>query len=149
MAIESQKTKLYMSSSTAVSTSASALIGGITDFSGPGGEAAEIDITSFDSTAKEYIVGLKDEGSFSFNLIASTVSNDGQANLQTARNTRSKRKFTLDFSTISVVASSTIARKTFDGYVKGYSFTGAADDVIKAAVNIRITGDVLSTKQTT
>lgn len=148
MAIETQATKLYMSSSTGVSTSASALIGLVTDITGPGGEAADIDITTFDSTAKNFIVGLRDEGNISFNCIF--VSTDtGQTNLESARAARSKRTFAMDFSTVSVSASDVRSRRFWDGYVKGYSLSGAQDDAWKLAVNVRIDGPVSSTKQTT
>lgn len=40
-------------------------IGKVTSISGVGGSAGEIDITNFDSTAKEFLVGLKDSGTVS------------------------------------------------------------------------------------
>ena len=147
MAIEGQGTKIYMSSSTGVSTSSSAFIGFVTDFTGPGGEAADIDITTFDSTAKDFIIGLRDEGNFGFNVVFSSTD-VGQIAFEAARASRSKRKFTLDFSTVSVVASAVGSRRTFDGYAKGWSISGAVDDKITAAANVRITGAVDSTKQT-
>jgi len=41
---------------------------GITGFSGVGGTAGEIDITDLDSVAREFLPGLKDNGSISLNL---------------------------------------------------------------------------------
>lgn len=40
----------------------------ISGISGVGGSAGEIDITNFDSTAKEFLTGLKDSGSVTFNF---------------------------------------------------------------------------------
>lgn len=148
MAIETQGTKVYWSTSTAVSTSTSALVGSVQDFSGPGGEAAEIDVTSFDSTAKEFIIGLRDEGTFSINILRD-VTNTAQNSLITDRAARNKRVLCIDFSTNSVTSSSIGSRLTMDAYCKGFTVSGGADDAVKAAVTFRITGAVNSTKQTT
>ena len=69
MAFEAQGTEFFWSTNTTVaSTSTSCMIGEITDFSGPGGQAAVIDVTNLNSTAKEKLVGLRDEGQLSLSL---------------------------------------------------------------------------------
>jgi hypothetical protein len=146
-AIETQGTRVYWSSSTAVSTSTSALIGSVQDFSGPGGEAADIDITSFDSTAKEFLIGLRDEGNFTINVLRD-ITNTAQTNLIADRASRTQRKLVVDFSTNSVTSSAVGSRLTMDAYCKGFAVSGGADDAVKAAINFRITGAVDSTKQT-
>lgn len=148
MAIEVQGTKIYMSTSTALATSASNAIGGVISFSGPGGEAAEIDITDFDSSAKSFIIGLRDEGSITLELLRDT-SNVAQTDMIAARATRAKRKFCVDFSTNVMSATVIGSRLTFDGYVKGWSYSGSIDDALKVSAAIRVTGDIDSTKAST
>ncbi len=68
MAFESQGTEFFWSATTAATTAAARLVGDVTDFSGPGGQASVIDITNLNSTAKEKLVGLRDEGQVSLSL---------------------------------------------------------------------------------
>ena len=100
MAIEAQGTKLFWSTSTAASTSASALIGEVTDFTGPGGQAGVIDITHLGSTAKEKLIGLRDEGQLSMTLNFS-ATNVEQVALRTDRAARTKKRVTMKFSDTS------------------------------------------------
>ncbi|MCP3680280.1 MAG: hypothetical protein GY782_08545 [Gammaproteobacteria bacterium] len=148
MAIETQGTKFYWSSSTAVSTSASAVVGKIISFSGPGGEAPDIDVTHLLSTAKEYIVGLRDEGDLSFSVIYE-VTDVGHIALQTDRGARTKKKAAIDFSTVSLPTATAAngSRKTFDAYCKGFTLGGAVDDKWQADVTLRITGSIDDTVQ--
>jgi hypothetical protein len=145
MAIETQGTRVYWSTSTAVSTASSAVVGAVVDLSGPNSQGSEIDITTFDSTAKEFLMGLRDEGSISINLIRDT-SNAGQTNLIADQASRARRKLVIDFST-RVMATSVIgSRLTMDAYVQSFAYTAGADDAVKAAVSFRITGAVNTTK---
>lgn len=43
-------------------------IGQVTGFSGVGGQAGEIDVTDLDSTAREFVAGLTDNGTVSINV---------------------------------------------------------------------------------
>ena len=54
-------------------------IGEVTDFSGPSESVEQIDVTSFDSTAKEYIASLPDSGEVTFgvNFVGSNAQQQG------------------------------------------------------------------------
>jgi hypothetical protein len=145
MAIETQGTRIYWSTSTAVSTAAGTLIGSVIDLSGPNSQGSEIDVTSFDSTAKEFLMGLRDEGTISINLLRDT-SNTAQGNLIADQATRSLRKLTIDFSTLVMTTAAIGSRLTMDAYVQGFAYSAGADDALKAAVTFRITGAVNTTK---
>ena len=131
MAIESQGTIVFWSTSTGLSTAQS--IGGVMGFNGPSGSANVIDITTLQSTAKEKQMGLPDEGQLSFDTIY--LSTDvGQIALRNDRASRTKRKVALqltDSSTQLVHA---------DAYCTGFSVTGAVDDVLKASYTLELTG---------
>jgi len=135
MAIEAQGTKLFWSTATAASTSSSALIGEVTDFTGPGGSAGVIDITNLQSTAKEKLIGLRDEGQLSMTLNFS-ATDVAQMNLRTDRAARTKKRVTMKF----VDTNTCIA--VFKGYCLSYSISGAVDNKITANAVVEITGAV-------
>ena len=135
MAIESQGVKVFWSTSTAASTSTTADVGQITGFAGPSGSAAVIDITNLGSTAKEKMVGLRDEGQLSLDLNFQ-ATDAGQANLITDRAERNKRKVTIKFT------DSATSVAVFDGYCIGFSISGALDDKVTANAVIEIDGAV-------
>lgn len=139
MAFEAQGTEFYWSTSTAASTAAGALVGEVTDFNGPGGQANIIDVTNLGSTAKEKLVGLRDEGQVSMSLNLS-FSDAGQIALRADRASRTRRKCVIKFNDSTTDAAKTKA--IFDGYVLGFSVSGAVDDKVGANCVIEITGAV-------
>jgi hypothetical protein len=139
MAFEAQGTEFYWSATTAASTGAAVLVGEVTDFSGPGGQAAIIDVTNLNSTAKEKLVGLRDEGQVSISLNLS-FSDAGQIALRADRASRSKKKCVIKFNDSTTDAARTKA--TFDGYCMGFSITGSVDNKVGANAVIEITGGV-------
>ena|SRR5689334_4001155 len=105
----------------------------VLDFDGPGGEASEIDVTHLRSTAKEYKIGLKDPGDFTFNV--NLIPDDaGQLGLQSDHDTRVQRNFRLTLSDGT--------RADFAAFVRRFRRTGGKDDVVKANITLRITGDI-------
>lgn len=114
-------------------------IGEITDFSGPGGSAAVIDTTSLDSTRKEKLMGLADEGQISFSLNF-VPGNPGQVAFRAARASRAETNFALVFSDATATAPATTA--TFAGFALEFSVAGAVDDKVSASAVIEITGAV-------
>jgi hypothetical protein len=134
MALESQGVSIFISTATTVHAT-SQQIGEVTDFTGPGGAAAIIDVTHLNSLAKEKLVGLADEGQLSMSL--NYVSTDtGQLALQADRAARTKRAFDIKFTdTATAVAH-------FKGYVMQFSVSGAVDNKITAQSVIEITGAV-------
>lgn len=138
MAFETQGTEFYWSTSTAASTSTTALIGQVIDFNGPGGQANVIDVTNLNSTAKEKLMGLRDEGQLSMNMFCA-FGDAGQDNLRADRAARNKRKVVIKFN------DSASYFAIFDGYCLGFSVTGAVDDAVKANCVIEIADAVTYT----
>jgi predicted secreted protein len=130
-AIETQGTTLGINTSGALSTYTT--IPEIKDFSGPGGQAAVIDVTSLSSTGKEKRMGLQDEGQLSFNIFY-VPDNAQHVALRAARAARDKRGFKLTFTDSTVW--------TFDAYVTSFTVSGSVDGVIEAAVTLEITGAI-------
>ena len=146
MAFEAQGTQFFWSTVTTVaSTSTSCMIGEITDFSGPGGQANVIDVTNLNSTAKEKLVGLRDEGQLSLSLNFN-YSDTAQAAIITDRANRTKRKCVIKFndSTDDKVKTKAL----FDAYCLGFSVSGAVDNKVSANAVIEITGAVTYTNST-
>jgi hypothetical protein len=114
----------------------SALVGEMTDFSGLGGSASEIDVTHLGSSAREFVMGLKDSGSLTVEL-QFEPGDVGQIFLR-------QRQDVLSVPTAFVMRlsdpSSTVIE--FDAFVQGFSISGAVDDKVTASVTLRITGVV-------
>ena len=108
-------------------------IGEIVSFDGPGGEAEVIDATHLGSSAKEKLMGLPDEGQFSFecHLIK---DNEGQTLLRTRRDDQ-----TLDAFKITLPAGEIL---TFSAYVLGFKIAGGVDEKVMASVTLEISGAV-------
>ncbi|MDY6844228.1 MAG: phage tail tube protein [Thermodesulfobacteriota bacterium] len=133
MALESQGVEFFWSETTSLSTSVK--IGEVTGFNGPTGSAAVIDVTHLDSTAKEKMMGLRDEGQITLdcNLVA---SNTGQINLRTDRADRNLRKACVKLNDTSSY------QLQFDAYVTGFAISGAVDGKMTCGVTLEITGAV-------
>lgn len=117
-------------------------VGEITDFSGPGGSAAVIDTSSLDSTRREKLMGLPDEGqvTFSMNYVP---GNAGQIAFRAARSSRAETNFIIVLSNATTIALPT--NETFAGFALEFSKTGAVDDKMTASATIEITGAVTTT----
>lgn len=111
------------------------LIGEIYTFDGPGGQAADIDVTSFDSTSKEFLVGLQDEGEVTFEM--NFVKTDAQqAGLISDRTAQTLRNFQLRLMDTAHTTLSFAAR------VKGFALKGQKEDAVRASVTLRLSGAV-------
>lgn len=108
-------------------------IGEVTDFSGPDGTANEIDTTHLQSTAKEYLMGLPDEGTISLS-INWAPADAGQLAVKAARKARTKKDFKITYSDKSTAS--------FKGYVMGLSTDAAVDDKVNGSITLRVTGEV-------
>lgn len=99
------------------------------------GSSPEIDVTDLTSTAKEFRLGLVDNGSFSLTLFHSNAD-AGQAALQARR---------LDGAVTSmkiILPSGTTPTASFTALVKKFSKSVAVDGVVEASVDIRVTGTI-------
>lgn len=108
-------------------------VANVTGISGIGGEASEIDITNFDSTFKEYLMGLKDGGSVTLEINFDT-NNTTQRTLWTLHINQTTRQFRWLFVNGDYLE--------FNAFVKSFQFNGAPDDVVKASLTLRVTGPI-------
>lgn len=103
------------------------------DYSGFDGSASEIDVTNLSSTAKEFRLGLVDNGQFTINYDYDPAG-PGQNALRAKRISGALTNFRL-----TLVGQTPI---TWSGYVKKASLAGGVDAVGKSASDIRISGAV-------
>lgn len=108
----------------------------IKTFSGPGGSASIIDVTSLDSAAKEKRMGLADEGQLQF-TINYVPAETTHAALRTARSTRELTNFRMIFT------DGTATQWDFSAFVTGFSVSGGVDAVVEAQVTLEITGAIV------
>ena len=108
----------------------------VTNFQGFDGQAAEIDVTSLQSTAKEFRMGLQDFGNFKVDV--NHLSADaGQALLRTLKASRASRQFKVTFSNAQTAV--------FTAYVLTAPISGSVDSKVDSSFDLRITGDVVFT----
>ena len=105
----------------------------ITAFNGFDGQAAEIDVTHLQSTAKEFIMGLQDFGQFQVD-VNYLPDDPGQAEARAAKASRTIKDFLATFSDSTTAA--------FSGYVLSAPISGGVDAKVDGSFVIRITGDV-------
>jgi len=110
-------------------------VGEVTSFSGPGGSASVIDVTSLASTRKEKRMGLPDEGQLTIELNFDPTDT-AQMGLKADRAARVLRNFEL------VLTDASTTTLSFSGYVLNFSISGKVDDKITASCTIEITGEV-------
>lgn len=105
----------------------------VKSFSGFDGQAAEIDVTDLDSTAKEFRTGLQDHGNFQFDINVNRTD-PGQLAVEAARKSGAVTPFRLTLPDKQAA--------TFDALVKSTPLQGSVDAVLTGSVTLRITGDV-------
>jgi len=111
-------------------------IGGVSSISGiGGGEAADIDVTDFASTAKEFLQGLPDEGTVT--ISGNYDPSDAQQSLMLSKRASQESG---DFKVILPDTGST----TFDftAFVKSFDKSIEADDAVRFTANLRISGSI-------
>jgi hypothetical protein len=107
-----------------------AIVGG-TNIQGFDGQASEIDVTTLQSQAKEFVLGLQDFGTLSFTLFQ-LLGDASQAALRKSKTAASTLAYSLTLSDGSVAA--------FMALVKQYTFDGAKPDgAISNNVVLRLT----------
>jgi hypothetical protein len=109
-------------------------IGEVVDLNREDGGATEIDCTHLQSTAKEFLIGLANWGTFTFSL--NWLFDDvGQAALRAVRISRALTTFKVTYSDDSTA--------TFSAYVMNVSGPSAAvDGKLSGSVTLKITGAV-------
>ena len=105
----------------------------ITSWNGPDGEASNIDVTHLKSLAKEYLMGLADNGSYTLEI--NYLPDDaGQILMRAARVSRLIQDFKVTLSDGTGI--------TFQGFVKNAPSSGAVDEKVSGSYNILISGAV-------
>ena len=135
MAMQSQGVELYWCTSTSYLPTASAKINCPTEWSGPNGAAAAIDVTCLESTARQRIMGLPDEGELSF-TINYDHSDTAVQSLIDCRKNRTKRAWGVRLNDDSS------QQYNGSGYCTQFQISGSVDGVVTANVVIAITGAV-------
>jgi hypothetical protein len=108
-------------------------VGNVKDYSGFDGSASELDKTNFDSNAMEYAAGLQDFGQFTVNMDVD-MTDAGQLALRAAKTAASTKAFKLALPNGKL--------RVFKGFVKKLSEQGGVNQIVKAALDVRITGSV-------
>lgn len=129
-AIESQGTKLRIgdTASPPVFTQVKELV----SFNAFDGQAQTIDVTSMDSTAKEYLMGLPDNGGFTgeFNFLP---KDPGHQAMRAAKKLRQKRRFEFEMSDGSLYE--------FEAFVMSSPISGGTDAKVDGSFALLVTGE--------
>ncbi len=107
----------------------------VSNVSGPGGQASEIDVTDLSSTAKEFRMGLQDEGTITLD-INYIPGNTVHAQLRTDRANQTLAVYRITFT------DSPQTTWTFTAYCLGFEVSNAVDDVTKASITLRVSGSI-------
>ena len=108
-------------------------VANVRSYNGFDGSASEIERTNFDSTAKEFILGLVDPGQFMIEVDQDN-SDPGQIAVMTALVTGLLKNFKL------LLPNGNTA--TFTAYVKKFNSQGAVDQAVRRSADLRISGPV-------
>jgi hypothetical protein len=135
MALKSQTSTVHISNEDADTTVYGSAtfdkVGEVTNIGAPSGEAADIDTTHLESTAKEYLVGLPDNGSIEIAMNA--VSSDaGHSELITALDAQNRRWLKITWSSGAVWYIKALVKK--------YTWSAGVDAKIEAAASFRTSG---------
>jgi hypothetical protein len=135
MALKSQTSTVHISNedadSTAYGSATFAKVGQVTSIGAPSGEAADIDTTHLESTAKEYLVGLPDNGTIE--LAMNAISGDaGHDELIAAMDLQERRWLQITWSNGDIWHIMALVKK--------YTWSAAVDAKIEAAASFRTSG---------
>ena len=140
-AIGTQGTKLYWSTDEIKKVTEDCLIGEVKGWSGPSESTSEIDVTHLTSEAKEYLIGLVDNGDLTLDI--NFIPDDAvQMRMRKDMQDRLKRAWCIQLT-------DTDKHQIWGlGYVKGFPLTGSANSAVSGSISIRITGKVTIEKTT-
>lgn len=110
-------------------------VANVKTFNGFDGAASDIDVTNLASTAKEFRLGLIDNGMLSLSMDLDR-GDAGQLALQAAQVASAQKAFKL------ILPSGATPTASFNGYVKKFAIDGGVDNVVKLAIDIKISGAV-------
>lgn len=134
MAIGSQKTKVQRGAGTPVAYTE---LEEVTDVQLSGVNISTIDTTHLQSTAKEFIPGLKDNGTL--NITCNYVKGTVQEALWTDANEQATSLYKIALEGVGTTAPIIIS---FSGFVTKYELSGKVDNKITLQVSLKVTGDI-------
>lgn len=103
------------------------------------GAAAVIDVTNLQSTAKEKMMGLRDEGQVTFEMFMNATATAQQGLFDDMKN-RKKNRFHIGLTDATGTEQPT--KICFSGYVMSAPITAAVDNAVKRNVTIEIASAV-------
>ena len=118
---------------TAISSAVYAAVGQVVSFDGLDGERPDVDVSDLASTAREYILGLKDNGNMGLEVMRDD-DDVGQAHIQTMLGEDQARSLRITLSNNDTY--------TIDCLAKSFTLAGGVDDTVRGTVNFKLTGDV-------
>jgi hypothetical protein len=110
-------------------------IGNVKGFNGFDGQASEIDVTNFASVAKEFRLGLIDNGQLNLDLHLDN-GDAGQVAARAAQVASTLKNMQV------VLPAGTTPTASFTAFVKQFGITGSVDNVVSANIVLRISGAV-------
>ena len=114
-------------------------IGKVTSFGGVSMTAADTDVTTFDSTWKEFCAGMPDGGVITLGMVRD-YDNVGQAAFKAAIAARSTKEMVITFSV------GTVNTITLSGHVNSFEDDGTdMDGVLLGTVALKISGEPVYT----
>lgn len=115
-------------------------VGCVTGYSLDGAGRSEIDTTCNNSTSKEFVFGLRDNGTMSLD-INYDPDGAGLALVEASYSSDTPYHFEVVYSN----GATSGTKKEFEGYVVNISDSGAVDDKISGTIEIKISGDITKT----
>jgi hypothetical protein len=114
----------------------------MTGISGPSQSNSEIDITSLQSTAKEFIPGLLDNGQVTLEGLLNFDATAQQTNMMSDQQERGLRSFDIRFTDEGATAGDQPSFYYFDAYVVNFAPAVTVDDAAKVSMTLKVTGEV-------
>jgi hypothetical protein len=133
--VKTQGTKLQLGSTGSPTTWTDTA--NVTSISGLGGQKGDIEVTNFDSLAKEFLTGLEDPGQLQV-----------EVNINPADTSQSdvwdlKESGELRFWQIRLAGTSPFNTYTFKATVQQFQINFQTDDVVRATITLRISGSIV------
>lgn len=152
--LKTQGTEIFILDSTN-SGSEVEKIGQVTSISSIGGTAGEINVTNFDSTAQEVLAGLKDNGTVSID-VDWDPADASHVTLESLVGADSNSRFVIACSEAATdpTYSSDFTLPTdrtvfdFNAAVLSFQKNAGTDDVWRATLQLRVSGDITITAAT-
>lgn len=106
------------------------------------GTATEIDVSDLSSSAKEFLLGLADNGAMNLEMLYDPAD-AGQIILESLRESSASNSFRVTIP--NPLNSPAVTTFAFTGFVQTFPFSVGADAAITGTVTVRVTGAITKT----